>query len=168
MSEQNPYSAPQADLSDVTAPAELRLGGRGARLGAVFIDGFIQIPLVLPFIYATGYFDGITRGVKPGFGMTALGSLIGFGVFLAIQGYPLATAGQTWGKKWLKLKIVDLDGRKPEFLRLVGLRYGITQLVMLIPGLGSIYALVDTLFIFRDDKRCIHDHIAGTRVVVAD
>ena len=168
MSDQNPYSAPQANLSDVSTAGELRLGGRGERLGAVLLDGLIQIPLVLPLLYAIGYFDGMTHGVKPGFGMTALGSLLGFAVFLAIQGYPLATAGQTWGKKWLKLKIVDLQGRKPEFVRLVGLRYATTQVAMLIPGLGQIYALVDTLFIFRDDKRCIHDHIAGTRVVVAD
>ena len=168
MSEQNPYSAPQASLSDVSAAGEIRLGGRGTRLGAVFIDGFIQIPLVLPLMYAMGYFDGITRGVKPGFGMMALASLVGFVTFLVVQGYPLATTGQTWGKKWLNLKIVDLDGRKPEFVRLVGLRYATTQLAMLIPVLGNIYALVDTLFIFREDKRCLHDHIAGTRVVVAD
>jgi uncharacterized RDD family membrane protein YckC len=168
MSDQNPYSAPQASLSDVSAAGELRLGGRGARLGAVLLDSLIQVPLVLPLMYAMGYFDGVTRGVKPGFGMMALGSLVGFVVFLVVQGYPLATAGQTWGKKWLNLKIVDMEGRKPEFVRLVGLRYATTQAAMLIPGLGSIYALVDTLFIFRDDKRCIHDHIAGTRVVVAD
>jgi uncharacterized RDD family membrane protein YckC len=36
-----------------------------------------------------------------------------------------------------------------------------------IPYLGGIYGLVDALFIFRDDRRCVHDHIAGTRVVKA-
>jgi len=168
MSEQNPYSAPQAHVSDVPAADELRLGGRGARLGAAFIDGLIQIPLILPLMYAMGYFDSIARGVQPGFGMMIMASLMGFVLFLVVQGYPLSATGQTWGKKWLNLKIVDLEGRKPEFLRLVGLRYGTTQLAVVIPVIGRIYGLVDALFIFREDKRCLHDHIAGTRVVVAD
>ena len=94
--------------------------------------------------------------------------MIGFTVMVAIQGYPLAQSGQTWGKKLLKLKIVNLDGSQPDFLRLVGLRYGSTQLISLVPFVGGLYGLVDSLFIFREDRRCLHDLIAGTRVVVAD
>ena len=100
--------------------------------------------------------------------MQALWGLIGFAIMVAVQGYPLAQAGQTWGKKLLKLKIVNLDGSQPDFLRLIGLRYGSGALISLIPVVGSFYGFVDALFIFREDKRCIHDHIAGTRVVVAD
>ncbi|MBI3550843.1 MAG: RDD family protein [Elusimicrobia bacterium] len=29
-----------------------------------------------------------------------------------------------------------------------------------------VYALVDALFIFREDRRCLHDFLAGTRVVM--
>ncbi len=32
-------------------------------------------------------------------------------------------------------------------------------------GLIPFYSLVDALFIFRSDRRCIHDLIAGTVVV---
>jgi hypothetical protein len=28
-----------------------------------------------------------------------------------------------------------------------------------------LFHLVDALYIFREDQRCLHDHIAGTRVV---
>jgi len=37
--------------------------------------------------------------------------------------------------------------------------------VSLIPYAGSFVALLDVLFIFRRDQRCIHDHLAGTVVV---
>jgi uncharacterized RDD family membrane protein YckC len=166
MQEQNPYSAPQAEVRDVVQ--KLRLGGRGERLGAAIIDGLILLAILLPAMFFGGYFSGIMQGVRPAFGMQALWVLIGFAIFVAVQGYPLAQGGQTWGKKLLKLKIVDLDGAQPDFLRLIGFRYGSTQLVSLIPVVGSIYAFVDVLFIFREDRRCLHDLIAGTRVVVAD
>jgi hypothetical protein len=32
---------------------------------------------------------------------------------------------------------------------------------------GSILPLVDALMIFGDQRRCLHDHLAGTKVVVA-
>jgi uncharacterized RDD family membrane protein YckC len=41
------------------------------------------------------------------------------------------------------------------------LRSWLNTLIGIIP----FYGLVDVLFIFREDKRCIHDLIAGTHVV---
>ena len=67
----------------------------------------------------------------------------------------------------LKIKIVDLQGRKPSFGRLAGLRYLPMQLVNMIPFVGGLIALVNVLMIFRSDRRCGHDLIAGTRVVNA-
>jgi hypothetical protein len=34
-----------------------------------------------------------------------------------------------------------------------------------IPGVGPIFRIVDILFIFREDQRCIHDLMAGTTVI---
>jgi uncharacterized RDD family membrane protein YckC len=166
MQEQNPYASPTAVVDDVTS--ELRLGGRGERLGAAFIDGLILLLVLVPLMFVGGYFSGIMQGQQPGFGTQLLWSLLSFALFIAIQGYPLAQTGQTWGKKLLKLKIVDMAGAKPDFVRLAGMRYGSTQLISLVPLLGGLYVIVDVLFIFRDDRRCIHDLIAGTQVVVAD
>jgi uncharacterized RDD family membrane protein YckC len=168
VSEQNPYSAPEALVVDHVVVGAPRLGGRGERFGAAIIDGLILVAILLPLMFASGYFSGLMQGVKPSFGMQALWGLLGFAIMVAVQGYPLAQTGQTWGKKVLKLKIVDLAGNKPEFAKLIGLRYATTQLIGLIPFVGGLYALVDVLFIFREDKRCIHDLIAGTRVVIAE
>ena len=76
--------------------------------------------------------------------------------------------GQTWAKKLLQMKIVGPDGEKPDFGKLLALRYLTTQAINLVPVVGPLYVLVDVLFIFGDERRCLHDRIAGTRVVVAD
>ena len=73
--------------------------------------------------------------------------------------------GQTWGKKLLSLKIVDLQGNKPSLADLLLKRYLPTHAIANLPCLGLIYVLVDSLMIFRADQRCVHDLIAGTRVV---
>jgi uncharacterized RDD family membrane protein YckC len=174
MNDPNPYSAPSASLADPTG--EQRLGGRGERLVAVLIDGLIGAVVfalvLIPVFLLTNAWQSLVSAVMSGQGLpiyVSLGMAVaGFVLFLLVQGYPLANWGQTWGKRLLKLRIVDLEGRKPEFLRLVGLRYAIGQVIALIPILGPVFGVVDALFIFRDDRRCIHDHIAGTRVVVAD
>jgi len=176
MQEHSPYAAPNA-VVDMAPPAdELRLGGRGERLGAAIVDGLIHVlvslAVVVPIVLATGawrtFIDMAMRGEQMPWTWALGMSLGGFLFFLLVQGYPLAAYGQTWGKRMLKLRIVDLEGRKPAFGRLIALRYGVGWVISVIPFVGALYSTVDVLLIFRDDRRCIHDHIAGTRVVVAD
>lgn len=165
--DQNPYGAPQSQLHE-TNDGGLRLADRGMRLAAAIIDTVIAVVILLPMMFVGGYFSGIMTGVQPSYGQQAMWGLIGFIVFLAVQGYPLNASGQTWGKKMLKMKIVDLDGNKPPFSKLIALRYLPTQAIGFVPIVGTIYGLVNVLFIFRDDRRCVHDLIAGTRVVMVD
>jgi len=54
-----------------------------------------------------------------------------------------------------------------DFGKLVGLRYVPVWLASSIPFIGGFLALIDILFIFREDRRCVHDMIAGTVVVEA-
>ena len=58
-------------------------------------------------------------GQQVGFGVTLMWAVIGFVIFAVVQGFPLNATGQTWGKKLLKIKIVDLDGNKPPLGRLL-------------------------------------------------
>ena len=172
MQDNNPYSAPDANLEVEAPPRELRLGGRGERLGAAMLDGIIAMAVIIPVMFATGminvFFEAARGGAGPGLGFVALSFLLGVGTYALVQGYPLSQAGQTWGKKMLKLKIVDLEGRKPSLLRLIGVRFAVNRLLGMVPVLGTLYGLIDILCIFREDRRCIHDMIAGTRVVVAE
>ncbi len=153
--------------SAVTAPAaELELAGRGARLLAQIIDFLTSCIAMLPggvlLLMGGGTRSGVTSLV--GMGLMGLGAV----ALLIIQIYLLTTSGQTIGKKLMSVRIVGyLDDTNPGFVKAFLLRVFVNGLIGAIPFLGLAYTLVDICFIFRGDRRCIHDLIAGTKVVKA-
>ena len=50
---------------------------------------------------------------------------------------------------------------------LLGRRYLFANGVGMIPFIGGLISIVNICFIFRGDKRCLHDLVAGTQVVNA-
>ncbi|HXI57609.1 MAG TPA: RDD family protein [Polyangia bacterium] len=166
----SPFAPPKANLEGVAVSADAPLANRGARLGAILLDGLIMLPALVPFgvggyLARAAAVDG--RPGAPGSGAMmamGLGALLLLAVFI-YQIYLLATRGQTLGKRWMKIRIVKLDGSNPGFVAAVLLRAGVNGIISGIPYLGGLYALIDALFIFRDDRRCVHDLIAGTRVI---
>lgn len=93
--------------------------------------------------------------------------IFGQTVFLALQGYSLATRGQTIGKRILNIAIVDRDSRKLLPLRKLYLkRYFLFESIFILSDLLLlVFRLVDLLFLARDDRRTIHDMVANTIVV---
>ena len=88
----------------------------------------------------------------------------------AILGIPIVQVvlltmdGQTIGKKALNTRVVSVTtGLNAGFMTNVALRAWLNAGINIVP----LYALVDVLLIFREDKRCVHDLIAGTKVVKA-
>lgn len=167
MEDQNPYRAPEAAIADLSTDAGL--AGRGERLGAAIIDTLIMLVVLLPIMFLGGYFQaamnaGVT-GVEIPWTTELLWAGIGLLVFFAVQGYPLYATAQTWGKRLLKLRIVGLDGTRLPFGRLIGLRYLPMQAVGAVPFVGPLLSIVNVLFIFRENRRCVHDLIAGTKVI---
>jgi uncharacterized RDD family membrane protein YckC len=176
LKDDDPYQAPGTVLVDPVPEHTLVPADRLTRLVASIVDsllvGVVMLPVVFLAMRYSGLFDDgpSPRGfeILQGGGQLALQlgvAAAGFLLFLLIQGYPLARYGQTWAKRWFVIRIVDDRGHKPEFVRLVLLRYAVGDVVGLVPCLGALYWLADPLCIFRDDRRCIHDLIAGTRVV---
>lgn len=161
----NPYQPPEAVITNVqAAPGTIVLASRWARLGAALIDGLIAmaISLVLMVLMVGSDFKALSN---IDFGRQLLLAVMGIAIFLALHGYLLAKNGQTIGKLALGIRIAKLDGSKPDFIPLIVTRYGPTWLVSQIPVIGGLLNLVDILFIFRADKRCVHDLIAKTMVV---
>lgn len=88
--------------------------------------------------------------------------------FACVQIYTLTTRGQTVGKRMLGIKIVMVEDESlPGFFKMQVMRGFLPSLMASIPYLGWVFWILDCCFIFRDDRRCIHDLIAGTKVVVA-
>ena len=164
---ENRFAPPVAHVEDVSASGSGALAGRGTRLGAAMIDVVIAVAIfgLLAWLTPLNIFrPDPTAGLV----MSMLQNVVlGFVFFILVHGYLLATRGQTVGKALLKIKVVRSDGSRASFGRLVGLRYFVNSLLTLIPVAGSIYGLVDALFIFRQPRRCLHDLIADTIVVVA-
>jgi uncharacterized RDD family membrane protein YckC len=78
----------------------------------------------------------------------------------------VATTGQSLGKKWLGIKIVKMDGTEVDLVSGVILRSWVIGGCTYIPYVGSCVWLLDALWIFGQEQRCLHDHIANTKVIV--
>ena len=168
--DENPYRSPQAALTEPVADGEL--ADRVTRMAAAILDTIFGLAVFMPVAYFGGYFSQIMDNAAAGrqvmpVGVILLWSAIGFALFVVLQGYPLHASVQTWGKRLCKIKIVGLDGSKPSLGRLLLRRYLPVSVISAIPFVGMLGGLIDTLMIFRGDRRCGHDLIAGTRVVEA-
>ena len=172
---------------EVPKVAGQEMAGRWVRLGAVLIDGVIAMVIVLPLMAYAGVFDGIldyfeetmeaARQGKPPpepngtelmtMGMMIRAFIIAWATFFILHGYLLWHHGQTIAKRLLGIKIVDEHGNVPGFGKLVVMRYLVLGAASNLPLIGGIVGLVDALLIFRQNRRCLHDDLAGTYVVRA-
>lgn len=98
-------------------------------------------------------------------GQKTLLMMFPFIAFFALHGFLLSRYGQTLGKRILGIAIVTMDNRVPPFFQLIAQRYLTQWLAGMVPLIGLFLRLVDILAIFRPDRRCIHDHLAKTKVI---
>lgn len=144
-----PTTAPHAPMQRGMQPTPARPAKRLTRLGAKLIDTLV---VAAPALMMAG--DDANVAV----GMFVLGIL----ALIALQWYLLSVQGQSIGKFALKIKIVKVaDGTNGGFVTNVLVREIANGFLSIVP----LYGLVDILFIFRKDRRCVHDHLAGTEVV---
>lgn len=134
------------------------------------IDGLLLFAVNLPIIiYLTPDAWERAKTNSLTFSDDLIGSVLAFVVFVAVNAYTLKTRGQTIGKLALGTRIVSHDtGQLLPLARLVSLRYGPIYLLGVLPPVGQIAGTINVLFIFRQDRRCLHDHIAGTIVTMTE
>ena len=139
----------------VVLPArDLVLANRASRLLAKIIDA--------PFTVVSLLAASVLQSVSPETAELQL-ALILMGVFgMMVQAALLSNDGQTIGKKVLGIRVVRADTeRNGGFVTNVVLRAVVNGLL----SLTGIYFVVDTAFIFFQNRLCLHDYIAGTKVV---
>ena len=171
----NPFQSPLAESStwntheSGTTPFHTdQLANRGLRFLGAIVDNLIYIVAAVPLfigIVFFGVFDGSELGIMIG--------VLFFSLFVALaitilQWYLISTTGQSIAKRWLGMRIIRLENRElPGFVNGVLLRNWVPAFIGAVPYIGIFFSIADPLFIFGEQRRCIHDHIAGTIVVKA-
>lgn len=147
----NPYAAPRAVVEDQTDGAA-PLAERSDRLSASIVD---------VLIYGVAWAPAL---LYPKIGGFILAGVLFLGI-LIWNCMLLANHGQTVGKKVKNIRIVRTDGTDAGFVRAFFYRAVPAWVLGAIPAVGPLLGLVNVLFIFRDDRRCVHDMIADTKVI---
>lgn len=167
---ENPYAPPGAELllaPEAVDPGEERLASRGKRLLAAIIDVLILCAVNLPIMYFLGIFDYTALRQKIPFHLSAASSFAAFILYALVNGPLLAKYGQTWGKRAMKIRIVDINGRPLTLTRILLARQLPIQFLSLLPFVGGLIGFADMLAIFGKERRCLHDRVASTKVVDA-
>ncbi|NNB89659.1 RDD family protein [Corallococcus exiguus] len=134
------------------------LATRRARLAASLIDG---AALVLPSLFLS-----VLRclAVPDEAAMKAPAVCAPALLVLLVQASLIRGTGASLGKRLLGIRVVRGDGLPAEVWRIALLR---NALPMALCGYCVWFGLVDALFIVGEERRCLHDWVAGTRVVKA-
>lgn len=164
----NPYAPPRAKVSDAPIDDDdLEPASRGIRLAAAFLDGFlIMCAIYVPMFISSLFTVGVSRDDSASVFAALAGlsiMLLSLAAFLVVTTYYVARDGQTLAKKWLGIKVVRRDGTKASLGRIFALR----NLISWLLAFTFVYTIVDALFIFGDERQCLHDKMADTIVVVA-
>ena len=143
------------------------------RLAATGLDWSLITVVTLLVILATGVLEHAEDYANVG--QSAVNAVLcGLPAYLILNGWLLWTRGQTAGKAAMSLMIVDHPmGNCASFWKLLFVRALIPVVVIAVGFIWEplwLLVLIDFCFIFRKDQRCLHDWVAGTRVVkrVAD
>jgi uncharacterized RDD family membrane protein YckC len=169
-----PQPGEQAPSSPAaSAGRSVRVAGLWRRLIASLVDAVILSPLLVLLGWLAFRITGYRLALGPELriesllelvleGGTMLYSLIGVGLIVLCLYFFLfmATTGATPGLRLLRLRVISVYGRTPEWWRAL-LRCGGWVLGLLLLGLGFVWIGFDR------EKRGLHDWVAGTYVIRA-
>lgn len=145
------------------------LATRTSRLIASLLDFALLMAVLLPVLFLSfpetlASFNEETDDFQEAVLVLALG----LAIFLLLNAYTLQTRGQSLGKIILKIKIVDVSGSKASALQIFVARLIPFWVIGKIPGPFWLFDIINPMLIFRNDRRCLHDIIAKTKVVIVN
>ena len=162
-----------------------RAADRGARTGAALINAAFYFMAMMPGSLvmtrqllaqnpdlAKGGFPRMDEVDLTGFREAALWVWFGLLAAIAVQCILLAVRSQNIGKMFTGARVVRVADDQPAgWVRAALLRFlvpvTIVMALNILFPLGCFFLIIDYAFMFRADQRCLHDLIAGTRVIRA-
>jgi uncharacterized RDD family membrane protein YckC len=175
-----PKIAPPSLSGDAPAPApvvDTSLASYGQRFLGALADGALKFLCWMPA--GSALMDEFGEQIRAGQQPTPVEMMAAMSdafqkslpyllMLAVVQGVLLSLRGQSVGKLLTGTRIVRyVDGARTGFLRAFALRGCIPWVLEQIPFLGLLFWLIDVCFIFGEERRCVHDYIAGTKVVKA-
>ncbi len=139
------------------------LASRWLRLAAAILHSVIIIAVAMISAAVLGVFNQFQPA--PSYGQVLLMNIIGLAAYVVINWHFLSRRGQTVGKRICGIKIVKKDGSSISAGAIILKRYFPIWVIMNILVIGAVIGLVDSLLIFRKSRYCLHDDIAGTKVI---
>lgn len=140
------------------------LAGMGSRLGARIIDGILLA--VASVIALFVLFSVLARSERGFIAALFLSLLVIAAIFLLYEVTMIAVLGQTFGKKWTGVKVVNADNGDVPGLGKSIIRWLLPGLVNIIPVIGNIaFLLVYLSPVFSKTRQGWHDMAAATVVV---
>ena len=150
-----------AESNSARNEPDTALATRTHRFWGAIIDGVLQLICTIPFIW----YVGLERLLHPTPWIMLAALAFGVTAYLLLHGYLLHKYGQTIGKAEFGMRIETLDGQQATLSHVMLWRYLPTLLFSYVPAIGQfLVGLVNPLFIFGKEKRCMHDYIAKTQV----
>ncbi|MBU2709302.1 RDD family protein [Zooshikella marina] len=159
MSNSEIYHAPDAELRENVLDT-YKLASISKRFWATIID---RVTLIAPILLGFWFFDPQEYYWKDyDTALLVYSGVVGL-LFLVLNIWLLIKNGQTIGKKLLKIAIVSYnDNEKLDLFSLLFLRH---VLFWIGDAFLGVLWLIDGLFIFSREKRCLHDLAASTKVI---
>lgn len=169
----NVYAPTEVHVEDVVPAGQRLLATLGSRFAASLIDALVLMVLLYAVVFAVygsllqPFMDAQAKGGFYQFGFGVVTGALGAAFYAIINWKLLNGGGQTVGKKLLGIRIVRTDGSPVGARHVLLRRYLPLAVVSQIPLVGMLLAMVDSLFIFRASRKCLHDDIADTIVIKA-
>ncbi|MEX2044501.1 MAG: RDD family protein [Opitutus sp.] len=180
------FSTP--DVPPVIDPAQDgmlpgELASRGRRTAGAAINAFFYFLCTIPGSMAMSarlleQYPELARGRIPGPGEIDIAAFVeasawvwaGLLIAFLVQVALLTARGQNLGKLITGTRVVRADNGGPAgFLRAGLVRFLVPVFMIFVLNsvflLGLLFLVVDFAFMFRDDRRTLHDLAAGTKVV---
>lgn len=152
------------DVRSGTDSAALNLASLGKRFVAFFLDRLLfTVPLIV--LMFVGIFSMAGRKNSDpmifvsGFAIGVFSFILGYVIYEALM---LANRGQTLGKIVMRIKVVRIDGTAIS----AGQAWGRAVLRIVLSGILSLLNYIPAFA--TKEKTCIHDLVAGTRVVMVE